>query len=857
MSSRELSDLLARKLGPDASHTSLLVERGLRRYLQRRGMQMDFFHGQLREAVTRRYVPGSAAQYHADIASYLETRWRRPDVHALSELPCHQTQAQMWTELEATLCDLEFIEAKCGSGMTPDLMADYHDALAAARLFVEGLNANRIVEFARFLQEQAHVLRSHPALAFQQAANQPGGTVLAQAAAHRWRVGAERRPWLRLVRREQGGVTPVVSITCENAMHGASMSRSGKILAICDGDIRVYDVETSRPVFSLIPGSGRNFVAVALSADGSLVACVERPADGPDACSLWNIRTKTKIRGFAEYACRVLSLRFSPKGDVLAAGGACEQGGEVIVWRVSDPAPQWSRKIKTAVVRQVMFLGDGSRLIAAQGNGECSFWRMVDGALETVVRVHRDAVTGLCVSENGDAVATSSKDGSCRVWSPGLRSGTRVWLRHALGMLLGNKRPVFLGHETIPTALAFVSKSQIVSGAVDGRCYLWDSSDGKRLASPFSVQGDILMLETSGDGHFLLVVSAGDRTCRLFETQKLSALSGECTTAAWLMQFLPSSGQLVTVRRDEQVQVVPVGKEDTRQARRKRLGGTRRAVSVDISPNGCHVLVVTFDATWRLWDVRMDKQTSGKFTIPVGDDAQACVSPDGKWVCVFFREMVEIVSAEGGASRTHRLAMWPGALRLTEDGRLRVVGINTRIAALPPEAVMVIQLGLGDPQDTHKVAGPFQADVVAGGRDWVPEPFRADVTRGSGRFLLSDADAFLVCSDTNDRGGRATLWDIWNIRRLADRRFASPVELQDLTNDGKWALISTSSDSMCHLLDASTAGLEDAYLFPLPQGMVCGAIQEDGDLIAVGYSHGGVDVLQRVAREPVGGRTRE
>jgi hypothetical protein len=148
------------------------------------------------------------------------------------------------------------------------------------------------------------------------------------------------------------------------------------------------------------------------------------------------------------------------------------------------------------------------------------------------------------------------------------------------------------------------------------------------------------------------------------------------------------------------------------------------------------------------------------------------------------------------------------------------------------------------------MAGPFQADVVAGGRDWVPGPFQADVTRSSARFVLSDVDTFMVCSDTDGACGRATLWAIQDLRRLADRRFPGPVELQDLTSDGRWALVSESSTAMCHVLDTSTAGLEDAWLFPLPQGIACGAIQEDGDLIAVGYSHGGVDVLQRVVREP-------
>jgi hypothetical protein len=62
----------------------------------------------------------------------------------------------MWTELENTLCDLSFIEAKCAAGMTYDLVADYNAALAAQNLPPD--KRRRIAEFARFLEAQSHVL---------------------------------------------------------------------------------------------------------------------------------------------------------------------------------------------------------------------------------------------------------------------------------------------------------------------------------------------------------------------------------------------------------------------------------------------------------------------------------------------------------------------------------------------------------------------------------------------------------------------------------------------------------------------------------------------------------------------------
>jgi hypothetical protein len=71
MSSHELAELLVRRLGAGAAATALLIERGLRRYLQRRGPQLDFFHGQLRQAVFDAYAPrAEVTTVHSDIATY-------------------------------------------------------------------------------------------------------------------------------------------------------------------------------------------------------------------------------------------------------------------------------------------------------------------------------------------------------------------------------------------------------------------------------------------------------------------------------------------------------------------------------------------------------------------------------------------------------------------------------------------------------------------------------------------------------------------------------------------------------------------------------------------------------------------
>jgi hypothetical protein len=122
MSSKELSDLVAADLGTPAAAQALLIERGIRAYLQRRGGQLDFFHGQLREAVQRRYPATAQAlrDAHWAISRQFRNRadpfgreeWNGHDERALGELPYHLIESGRREELLGTLTDFRFLEHK-------------------------------------------------------------------------------------------------------------------------------------------------------------------------------------------------------------------------------------------------------------------------------------------------------------------------------------------------------------------------------------------------------------------------------------------------------------------------------------------------------------------------------------------------------------------------------------------------------------------------------------------------------------------------------------------------------------------------------------------------------------------------
>jgi hypothetical protein len=87
------------------------LTRLLRPYLMRRGELIDFFHGQLGEAVERRYLSDEAASVsaHAAIARHFASKTYAYG-RTLSELAYHLGRGRLWPELLDLLTDQRFLE---------------------------------------------------------------------------------------------------------------------------------------------------------------------------------------------------------------------------------------------------------------------------------------------------------------------------------------------------------------------------------------------------------------------------------------------------------------------------------------------------------------------------------------------------------------------------------------------------------------------------------------------------------------------------------------------------------------------------------------------------------------------------
>jgi hypothetical protein len=181
------------------------------------GTVLNFYHRQVGEYVRGRFLdtPEKRRNRHRALARYFRDLplWlgenRVPNVRRVFEQPFQETHGGLWGEIEATLCDICFAGAKCMSGMTYELVADYDAALGAwpdyKRHAPSGLPAPEqginlapasaspaLAEWRGFVQKHAQRLTQYPTM-FVALTNHEGfAAARAQAEAGAW-----PHPWLQ------------------------------------------------------------------------------------------------------------------------------------------------------------------------------------------------------------------------------------------------------------------------------------------------------------------------------------------------------------------------------------------------------------------------------------------------------------------------------------------------------------------------------------------------------------------------------------------------------------------------------------------------------------------------------------
>ena len=121
---------------------------------------------------------------------------------------------------------------------------------------------------------------------------------------------------------------------------------------------------------------------------------------------------------FTETFGGVLSVAFSPVGNILAAGTA---NGDVRLWQTPGGTLLYTLQGHTNWVRSIAFSPDGIILASGSNDQTVRLWNVSTGQCLKTFQGHTNWVRSVVFTSDGTILATGSNDGTIRLWD--IKSG--------------------------------------------------------------------------------------------------------------------------------------------------------------------------------------------------------------------------------------------------------------------------------------------------------------------------------------------------------------------------------------------------------------------------------------------------
>ena len=243
--------------------------------------------------------------------------------------------------------------------------------------------------------------------------------------------------------------------------------------------------------------------SVKFSPDGKLLA-----AGGYQEVCILDAESGKPLATLSGHADYVRSLAFSPDGKMLAAaGGPPQRSGEIKIWDVNS-----RQLLKTLVghrdcIYSVAWSPDGKLLASGSYDKMVKLWDVATGQEVKNLQDHIDAVFAVAFSPDGKHLASGSQDRSVKIWD--IASGQRLYT-------LGDASDGL-------TSIAYApSGKQIAAAGYDKTIYVWEvgDADGHLLRSLISDEDSILALAWTPDEK-MLITSSSDASIRLRDAATL------------------------------------------------------------------------------------------------------------------------------------------------------------------------------------------------------------------------------------------------------------------------------------------------------------------------------------------------
>jgi WD40 repeat protein len=334
----------------------------------------------------------------------------------------------------------------------------------------------------------------------------------------------------------------------------------------------------------------------------AIKAWIDAGAPGPSATETTSTRAFPQtpaIRPEVPVVSPVASLRFSPDGKVLAAGGY----GEVRLLDASSGKMIAALPGETHYVRSIAFSPDGKMLAAAGGaaqiEGEIKIWDVGTHQQVRTIRGHADCIYSVAWSPDGKLIASGSYDRMVKLWDA------------ATGKEVRNLQD----HIDAVFAVAFSPDGKrLASASQDRSVKIWDVASGKRLYTLSDASDGLTSVAYSPSGD--QVAAAGyDKTIYVW---KLSDADGHLAQSLIADQdtllalvWSPDGKTIVTASSDGSIRLRDTKLDLTGMIDRQ----PDWVEALDISPDGKRLAAGRYNGSLSLYDVKTLGETTGKAAV--------------------------------------------------------------------------------------------------------------------------------------------------------------------------------------------------------------------------------------------------
>ncbi|MEN6553436.1 MAG: AAA family ATPase, partial [Methanobacterium sp.] len=595
---------------------------------------LAFYHRQLSEVATEKYLNMDVkTKRHQLITNYFQKQGlyfykneeRTYNIRKVSELPYQQTYGCQWDNLEKTLTDLHFVEAKCAVGGTYELINDYNRALNllpeaqkeklekiehkkrvkkytedlvayskqeiqeleiihsvklwgeekikkdTARIIKNPTRLDRIKSFSQFVNSQSHAMVKFgylPGFCIQQAYNSANKGLIAETA------------------------RKIINETVNEPL-------------ILKKEIYLPEYNPHPAILTTLEGHTGFVNAVAVTPDG------KKAVTGSDdhTVRVWDLKTGKNLKTLKGHKGRVKMVAVTPDGKKAVTAN----DNSMRVWDLETSKNLKTLKVREFKVSAVAVTPDGKKALIGGYSESVSVRDLETGVKFLELKGHKGPVYAVAVTPDGKKAVTGGYDRSVRVWD--LETGKNI--------------KTFEGHTGTVNAVEVTPDGRkAVTAGLDLSVFVWDLETGFDLQEMEEYTPSIATIAVTPDEKKVLSGSLGGAISWTWDSEKGFDYQekGEYISEIWAVAVTPDGRKAVTGSDDHTVRVwdLETGKNLTLKVHKGEIK------MVAVTPDGKKGLSVCgWEGFVRVWDLDTGKNVK-TLKVHEGKVLVVAVTPDGR-----------------------------------------------------------------------------------------------------------------------------------------------------------------------------------------------------------------------------------